>query len=273
MRKYLINIALTAAVLTVGWGCSKSDDDTSNKNNSVNHVTANRTWNTFNDSGFSLDVDFAGNDSRPDWQAPSPTDYESYMIYQITLPYELRSWASEDDVMAVFINDEIRVVATPAITNDSGYYTYLLKILGNAETTFRQSFSYKYYNARLHRIFEYTDIGHFRPEEVIGLDNEFCLTNLTSAVSDIYPVLCHLEVRVPTDIREIGNDETYFFVMVGDECRGITKLPLDTNELTFSVFGKKEDETATLYCKTYSYYTKLKPTFEIVDGSYLFIED
>ena len=274
MKIQLLSLAMFAS-LALMTGCSKSDDDESNTNSGGDGPgRARYEWLSMNDKALSLDIDFAGNDSKPDWQSPSPADYESWMIYQVTLPYELRSWASEDDLMAVFINDKIRVVASPAIKDlaySQTYETYILKILGNTENTMRQQFDYKYYSARLNRIFEMQTIGHFNPETVLGVDTEFCLLDLArESVDDIYPVVCTLELELPEELTEESDDtESYIAVFVGNECRGIAKIKAKEDEVRLFAYGKKSGEKADIYCINYSYYTKLKPTVSLENDTLL----
>lgn len=269
--KIFLKSILMLAALTFLSGCSKSDDDESNTNGGPENggTSGNREWVTMRGSGISLEVDFTGTDSRPDWVGPSPSTYENWMIYQVTLPYELRSWASEDDLMAVFISGEIRVAASPAISYTTGdsqtYYTYILKILGTPEKSIRQSFVYKYYCARLHRIFEIHDIGHFNPEDVVGVEDEYCLYSLAQeSTIDMYPVHRFFELTLPDDlIPEDSRHEMYLAAFVGNECRGLTKINASQKTANLYVYGKSKDEQVTIYCIRDSFYTKLKPTISL----------
>ena len=281
MRKHLVSIAMITAVLILGWGCSKSDDDVNSENNQSSSDSGQTghdwKWLPISDFDKSLDINFFGNDERPDWQAPSPNDFESWMIYQVTLPYELRRWASDDDLMSMSMSDEIRAVAHPAIKNDdlnqSAKYTYILKIFGDPEHSIRQSFVYRYYCAKLHRIFELHDIGHFRPETVYGVDKEYMLKSLTcESLYDIYPFIATVHLQFPADMTLYKGDYVAFFV--GDECRGYYQIGsevIDNKEIYIYAYGKEQGEEVTIYYfSNYNYqYTVLKPTFKIgedVDG-------
>ncbi len=276
MRKHLVSIAMITAVLILGWGCSKSDDDVNSENNqsgsNSEQTVHDWKWLPLSDFDKSLDIDFYGNDERPDWQAPSPNDYENWMIYQVTLPYELRPWASEDDLMSLSMSDEIRAVASPAINeyNQEQKYTYILKIFGEPENSIRQSFVYKYYCAKLHRIFELHDIDHFQPETVYGVDKEYMLKYLTNeSLYDIYPFIAIVHLQFPADMTLYDGDYIAFFV--GDECRGYYQIgseEIDNKEIAIYAYGKEQGEEVTIYYFSNYQYTVLKPTFKIGEDVY-----
>ena len=268
----IMGLLLTAVVLTVA--CSKSDDDDDNGGNGGNgggngggSGEVEREWKPIAESGLDFHIDFNGKDSRPDWQSPSPYDYETWMIYQVTLPLELREMASPNDLLAVFINGELRAVASPAISQWNGMddYTYILKIFGNNEKSIRQSFVYKYYCENAHRIFEYHDIGHFIPEEILGVDEEYCLNGLLNELDDCYPVIYFLTLELPDDLKPDPEEVDYIVAFVGDECRGITKFS-SQDEVKLRIFGREEGEVATLYYVSFGSYTVLKPTISLENG-------
>ena len=265
----VIGLLFTAAILTVA--CSKSDDDDVNEDNNGGNgggsETPRREWNLFSESGLSLEFNFFGNDSRPDWQPPSPYDYESFMIYKVALPFELRLSSSPDDLLALYIGDEIRAVASPSVEkfNDEDNYTYILKILGNDDHSIRQAFTYKYYSTHFKRIFEETDIGSFMPETVMGVDEEFTLPSLYQRLDDIYPVISVYDLTLPDDI-EPEKDE-FIAAFVGNELRGTAKVNPTDDNLMLTVFGREEGEEATIYYFRFAHYAKLDPVIKLKNGA------
>ena len=260
----IIGLLFTAVVLTVA--CSKSDDDDVNGENSGNggeSVKTDRDWIYFPESGLSLEFNFFGKDSRPDWQSPSPYDFESFMIWKVTFPFELRLTASQDDLLAVYINDELRAVASPSVKEygDVENYTYILKILGNEVRSIRQHFTYKYYSAHFNRIFEGSDIGHFMPEETVGVDTECIINGLWEELDDIYPIQTTIDLTLPDDI-EPENDE-FVAAFVGDELRGLAEAIPSNQRVLLKVFGKEEGEQATICYLSFSHYTELEPVITI----------
>lgn len=265
----IIGLLFTVVVLTAA--CSKSDDDDVNEENSGNggeSKNINRNWKNFQESGLSLEFNFFGNDSRPDWQSPSPYDFESFMILKATLPFELRSTARADDMIAVYIKDELRAVASPSVKefNDDDNYTYILKVLGNDERSIRQHFTYKYYSSYYNRIFEESDLGHFMAENVIGVDSEFVLTGLWENLNDIYPVQSFIELTLPDDI-EPEKDE-FVTAFVGNELRGLARATPSDQTVLLQVFGKEEGEQATICYLRFAHYVELEPTIKIESGQH-----
>ena len=255
MKLKFLSFTMIAAVLTLGWGCSKSDgdDDPGNPQTEPEKEggiqSQGRTWYPI-DFENDWHVNFTpGNETKPDWTSPSAQDYETWMIYQVTIPESFAYWASKDDMLAVFIDGQIRAVASPAYDTVLGdkqtYKKFILKIMGDYEYSQDYAkFTYKYYNAKLKKIFSDEISDKFVPEKVQGVESPFSLYRFYE--SEPWTVNTSLKVALPDDIRQHIYATDRLAVFVGDECRGITNID-DVSNLIFNVYGNVENETATLY--------------------------
>ena len=262
---------MIAAVLTLGWGCSKSDGDEesvpANPDTEQDGGTTyyNRTWHKV-DFDKDWHVSFtAGNESKPDWKAPSAQDYETWMIYQLTLPENFTYWASADDMMAVFINGQVRAVASPAYDTylDEGQprNKYILKIIGDYEDSKNETvFTYKYYNAKLKQVLTNEMYDRFIPELVKGVDAPFIPEGYSGNIP--WTVQTTIEMILPDDIFHRAN---IVGVFVGDECRGLVSV--SEKRLFFNVFSNVVGETATIYAYNENVgATKLTPEVKLNGG-------
>lgn len=276
MKLKFISFTMIAAVLTLGWGCSKSDgdDDTGStqpepeqQGGISNH---GRMW---------YPVDFendwhitfsTGNESRPDWKAPSAQDYETWMIYQLSLPENFTYWASADDMMAVFIDGKIRAAASPAydthLDNTQKRDKFILKIMGDYEYSSTETvFTYKYYNARLKKTFSEDIYERFIPEQVKGVEEPYTIKGFTN--TSPWAVATTIQVVLPEDLTQHIYSSDKLAVFVGNECRGL--YAVDGSKMFFDVYGNKTGETGTLY-----FYreelgaTKLTPDIEL-NGAFM----
>lgn len=89
-----------------------------------------------------------GNDVRPQWTSPVYGNYETTMSVQVTPEDTLRKYFSSGDLVAAFIQNETRAVATPDSTLGVTYFP--LVIAGTGESL---DITLKYYCDKLHRIF------------------------------------------------------------------------------------------------------------------------
>ena len=75
-KNFLYSTVILLASLTLG-ACGSDDNDTpSNYNYTVETVSQAPTW----------QVDWSGNEARPDWQAPNPSDFENWTVVRQDLP-------------------------------------------------------------------------------------------------------------------------------------------------------------------------------------------
>jgi len=91
--KQTIKLMMLMAVLTLGWGCSSDNDDSSTSGNATfTAATTAPDWS----------VNMKSNDAAPEWVAPDPSKFESSMFTQVKLQDELVPYTTENDRMTVF---------------------------------------------------------------------------------------------------------------------------------------------------------------------------
>ena len=197
-------------------------------------------------------VDYSGNEARPDWQEPDPTKYENWMIMYIELEDILKPTAAPNDLLAIFVEDELRGMATPAVTvgeetsNDKGIF--ILKSYHNEPENTFFSFTLRYYSATLHQLFSYESAEYLELGKVYGMGTHSVFPFTQGAAS--YPLLTHFCVTcLPlegTDVKPAKGDILAAFV--GDECRGTYVFDDDLwfSPVRFNVRARKEGETVTL---------------------------
>lgn len=239
MKKSILSISILLAGLFLG-ACS-SDDEKENTSFTVEESEAVPSW----------QMDWSYNQQRPDWQTPETSDYENWAVLLVKMEDILQPYISSDDMMAVFVDGELRSLASPAINLDSEELSYssyfLLKVYGNETGEKLLDIKLCYYNSRLHHIFtRYAQID-YQADEIYGVDEDIIPQFTLGA--EKYPVV--INVQVDGIIAKAGltpAEDDICAAFVGDECLGVTSLTIDNSILT--IFGHQQDEVVTLkyYC-------------------------
>ena len=225
MRMKIAKIIMLMAALALV-GCSSDDDDTSH---AYTFVTAEQpAWS----------VDFMGDVSAPDWEAPDPTKFESSMFILVKLQDELVPYSTDADLMTVLINGECRAVPSIRNVDKNGNIYFVLKIRGNS-TDRNVIFSLSYYCAALHQMFTLEGKESFATEITYGYDVDF-VPPLILGVSK-YPVKNYLTVELPAIIPFAATDNDRVAAFVGDDCRGTGVVGK-----SFPVFRTADNETMQL---------------------------
>ena len=144
-------IVFSTAVLLSSFilGACSSDDEPSYEGYTVTTVSQPPSW----------QIDWHGNEARPEWKDPSIQNYENWSIIKVQIEEELRPYTSSDDLMALFVADECRGVQGPALilgSEETNTTTYLLKAWGNESDGDQLRVTLKYYNAQLKQVFART---------------------------------------------------------------------------------------------------------------------
>ena len=231
------SMILLLASLTLG-ACSSDDDNT----------PAGYTLETVADAP-AWQVDYSGNESRPDWQEPNTGDYENWSIMLVQLEDALKPYVSGDDLMALFIGGQLRGLTSPAISgSESDKGSFVLKAYGNEADQNVVSVTLSYYCSQLKQMFSRTVQMTYEMGKVYGLDEDLIPQFTLSAAK--YPVLTHLMITsadLPIEgVTFAGGDMVGAFV--GNECRGVCTLVTDLLDtpVTMTVFGRQEGEAYTL---------------------------
>ena len=238
MKNILCIMAMAA--LTLAWGCS-SDSSDDNGGAATFTSSAAPQW----------QIDMMHNQQKPQWTAPDQSKYENKMYVMIRLQDELTPFSTDDDLMAVFINDECRALSVRD-GNDQKVY-FVLNIHGNANE--EENFTLSYYSGGLKQLFSLSGRNTFRNELNVGIDSDFS-PNLMDG-STKYAVKTSLTVNMPHPMPFELSDNDLIAVFVGGECRGVGRP-----EMTFTVFTNSTGEQAQLryYSQTKGgIYTAVKP--------------
>ena len=247
MKKILMMMLAIPSLLLTGACSSGGDDNGGNSNNKNKNelpaVSSGRPdWH----------VDLTYNETTPDWKDPDPSQYENWFIMMFRIQDELKSSVSDDDMVAVFIGDELRALSRPAramddsqsASNDSIYY--ILKVYGNESAEEDIQVTLKLWSAKLHQTFTIKGNGKFIHEAVTGVNGDF-LPSL-SLGSSKYPVTSLVTVNFQPALYGLeASDDDLLAAFIGDECRGTippTVNILSAGQIPLVVFSTTEGETA-----------------------------
>ena len=208
-------------------------------------------------------IDWTGNQKRPDWTEPDGSIYENWTIMMVRIEEALLPYVSEGDMVALFINDELRGLAKPATNvgnGQTGNGMFLMKAYGNETGTETVNVKLKYYNQTLKQIFTLSDDISLSSDVSIGIDEEY-IPEFTLG-STKYPVIktVHVETLLAkAGITPVKGNMVGAFV--GEECRGTVKL-LASGSTSLIIYGRNEGESVTL-----KYYDAAKGRLYTIPGA------
>ena len=213
-------------------------------------------------------IDWSYNQPRPDWQEPSASSYLNFSVILVTLEEELQPYASNNDMLALFVGDELRGMSGPALdmsTGETDNKHFLVKAYGDESGGDMIDVTLKYYNAQLRQVFSRSTTMTYDPDEVLGIEEDF-IPHFTLG-SAKYPVVKTLDVAdilASAGITPADGDIAAAFV--GDECRGVSPLPSaavpDGSPSGITLFLREADETVIL-----KYYDAARHRVFTFDGS------
>lgn len=238
MKKIYLSIVLLAS-LVLGACSSNDNDDSKNAAYSEEKVSEAPEW----------QIDWSNSQDCPDWSEPDGTLYENWTILMVQIEETLQPFVSENDMMAIFVNGELRGLANPATTVDgelTGTATFLMKAYGNETSKETVHASLQYYSQKLKHLFTLSANINLSSDVTTGTDEDYVpLFTLGSAK---YPVVKTENVESLLTVAGItparGNIVGAF---VGDECRG--KVELSGLGITLlDIYGRSAGESVTLKC-------------------------
>ena len=226
------------ASLVLG-ACSSSDDD----NNVNDPKNAAYTETTVTEAP-AWQIDWSNNQERPNWTEPDGSLYANWTILKVQIEDALKAYASDGDLMALFVNGEIRALAKPAVSVGGGTATgkFLMKAYGNETGSETVNMSLQYYSSTLKHLFTLTGDINLDADETTGIDEAY-IPEFTLG-SAKYPVVMNLNVSTiiaKASIQPAQGD--YFAAFVGNECRGVSSA---FDNLSLIVYGCEEGESITL---------------------------
>ena len=236
MNKIKLMFVLLAS-LVLG-ACSSSDDD----NNVNDPKNAAYTETTVTEAP-AWQIDWSNNQERPNWTEPDGYLYEVGTILKVQIEETLMPFASSGDLLALFVNGELRGLASPAVKIGTGQTEngkFLMKAYGKETGTVNMSL--QYYSQQLKHLFTLTGDINLDADETTGIDEAY-IPEFTLG-SAKYPVVMNLNVSTiiaKASIQPAQGD--YFAAFVGNECRGVSST---LDNLSLIVYGCEEGESITL---------------------------
>lgn len=248
--------------------CSRSDDDGGNQ------TTPQQPMESYTETQVEAapqwGVDWSYNQGRPDWQAPEAASYETWNVMMVEVEDELKPTTTPRDLMAVFIDGELRALASPATdlseeVNNIHPSQFIMKVRGNEPDQYYVNITVKYYSDSLQHVFSRSTQVHYSSELVLGVEEE--LIPQFTLGSSKYPVVGSLDLAqsplAKAGITPAEGDKLAVFA--GDECRGTYKVDeqLLQNTAIMPVFGRQTGESYTL--KYYRQATNSVLTFNSIN--------
>lgn len=228
-------MSVLLAALILG-ACSSDDDNSTNAAYTETTVTEAPVW----------QIDWNNNQERPNWTEPDASLYENWTIMKVQLEETLKPYASEGDLMALFVNGEIRALAHPAVNVSGGQSTgkFLMKAYGNESGSEMVNMSLQYYSQTLKHLFTLTDNITLDSDVTTGIDEDF-IPEFTLG-SAKYPVMRATVVEpVLTKVGITPAAGNMVGAFVGDECRGTATLSAQGGTV-LSMYGRTAGEPITL---------------------------
>ena len=228
------------ASLVLG-ACSSSDDD----NNVNDPKNAAYTETTVTEAP-AWQIDWSYNQERPNWTEPDGSLYANWTILKVQIEDALKAYASDDDLMALFVNGEIRALAKPAVSVGGGTATgkFLMKAYGNETGSETVNMSLQYYSSTLKHLFTLTDNITLDADETTGIDEAFVPEFTLGSVK--YPVQKTVDVEpLLTKVGLTPVSGNMVAAFVGEECRGTVSLA-SSGSTQLLIFGRNAGESLTL---------------------------
>ena len=228
---------MTVLLAGLLFGACSSDDDNMDVAYTETSLSEAPAW----------QIDWSNNQERPDWTEPDASLYENWTILKVQLEPTLQAYASEGDMMALFVNGEIRALAQPAVSvagNQTTNGKFLMKAYGNETGSETVNMSLQYYSQTLKHIFTLTDDIILDSDETTGIDEAFVPEFTYGAAK--YPV--QKMVTAETLLANVGITPAaggMVGAFVGDECRGTATL-LPSGSTALLVYGRSTGEAVTL---------------------------
>jgi hypothetical protein len=234
------------------WGACTSDDENAGEGNGNGNDNGNGNGQkltyvtTPQEEPPVWQMDWSYNQEKPRWTKPDESLYETSTPLTVTIEEALQPYVSKDDMMAVFINGELRGLATqPAVIvgdEQATSHLFVMRAYGNETGTVKISLSY--YCKKLNHIFTLSQDLNLNSDESLGTDEDFIPPfTLGSAKYPVTKTVVAEQYLMLADITPIEGNLLGAFV--GDECRGKVALSASGNT-PLVIYGRNPGETVTL---------------------------
>lgn len=192
-------------------------------------------------------IDWSNKQDCPNWTEPDASLYENWTILKVQIEEALQPFISSGDLMALFVNGELRGLAKPAVAIGGSQTVtgkFLMKAYGNETVTETVNMSLQYYNQTLQHIFTLTEDISLNTDATTGIDEDF-IPEFTYG-SAKYPVMSKLTVEpILTKVGLTPAQGNMVGAFVGEECRGTVSLsPSGNTQLV--IYGRYTSESFTL---------------------------
>lgn len=234
MKNYIYYSMVALLISLLLGACSDDDTNAAYKETAQKEVPA---W----------QVDWSNDQQRPEWTEPDASLYENWTILKVQIEDELNPYVSEDDLMALFVNGEIRSLAKPAINLHGSPMTsgkFLMKVYGNETGTETINMTLQYYSHALKNIFTLSANISLDSDETIGIDEDYIpLFTLGSAKYPVTKLVKAETLLMKVGITPASGNKVAAFV--GEECRGTVSLS-STGNTSLIIYGRSDGESVTL---------------------------
>ena len=176
-------------------------------------------------------IDWSADLPRPEWQEPDASTFSSFAVMLVTIEEALQPYVSADDLLAIFVGDEVRGVATPLVLADGTVDAtrFLLKAYSDESEGDKITVSLKYYNAQLKQLFALSESMTLGEDNNLGIYDDF-VPKFTEGTTK-YAVTVAVDA---TDLlAQAGvqpGEGDMLAAFVGDECRAVISLPADQDQ-------------------------------------------
>ena len=217
--------------------CSSSDDDNTNAAYTETSQSEAPVW----------QIDWTNNQERPGWTEPDASAYENWTILKVQIEDALKPYVSDGDLMALFVNGEIRALASPASivgSEQTATGKFVMKAYGNETGSETVNMTLQYYSQTLKHIFTLSDNISLNTDVTTGIDEDF-IPEFTYGAAK-YPV--HKTVTPEIILTTVGLTPAAgnrVAAFVGNECRGTATLAA-SGSTSLLVYGRSAGEAVTL---------------------------
>lgn len=181
-----------------------------------------------------------GTAEMPQWTNPDKNEYPTSMTAVIRLTPFLEKYVTDEDMLAAFIGNECRGVAT--LLHPSGVPLFFVQI--KAKDSEEGNVSFRYFSKKNRTVFSsVTSDVNYEVNKVYGTVDEPVFPDFEQ--SGKYPIYMNVTVQLdPATLPFTPQDGDLFAAFVGDECRGTAIIKEGMKPVyTMEIRGKEAGET------------------------------